>query len=153
MATSKRQGFTNQREWSQSALARAALFVVASTVALTASFLGVVGLLTGEVGGLNNRLPFYVLVMALAFVAAIVTFEEEFREASVILQFSVGVGAATFLLVTFGGEGLSFLYQNHQEVVASQLLFYITAAGLIATGIGYWALNHWSELSVGGPSL
>jgi hypothetical protein len=153
MATSKRQGIVSGRGWSRDALARAGLFVLASTVALTASFLGVVGLLTGEVTGLNNRLPLYVLVMALAFVAAIVTFEEEYREAVLVLQFSVLGAAATFLLVTFGGEGVAYLVQNSQAVVASQLLFYILAAGLIGTGIGYWTLNHWSDLSWTGPSF
>lgn len=153
MATSKRQGFSTNREWNRDTLARAAAFVVASTIALTASFLGVVGLLTGEVTGLNDRLPFYVLAMALAFVAAVVTLEEEYREATLVLQFSVIVGAVSFLLVSFGGEGVAFLLQNPQEIVASHLLFYILAAGLIATGIGYWALNHWSELSMAGPSL
>ncbi|MFC7072680.1 hypothetical protein ACFQJ7_06760 [Halovenus rubra] len=71
MATSKQQGILSGRDWSRSALVRAVLFVIASTIALTASFLGVVGLLTGEVTGLNSRLPLYVLVMALAFVTAI----------------------------------------------------------------------------------
>ena len=153
MQTRKRQWTTAHRQWSRDALARAALFVLASTVALTASFLGVVGLLSGEVTGLSTRLPFYVLTMALAFVAAIVTFEEEYREATRILVFSVVVAAVTFLLATFGGEGLTFLWQNHQEVVASQLLFYILAAGLIGTGIGYWTLHHWSELTWTGTRL
>ncbi|PSP27989.1 hypothetical protein BRC65_03620 [Halobacteriales archaeon QH_2_65_14] len=143
----------NQTQWSRNALARAGLFVVASTVALTASFLGVVGLLAGEVSGLSDRLPFYVLVMALSFVAAIITFEEEYRDAVRSLQLSVSLAAATFLLATFGGEGVAFLYQNHEEVVASQLLFYILAAGLIGTGIGYWTLHHWSELKWNGPQL
>lgn len=153
MATSNNRGFSGKRGWSRNALARAALFVVASTIALTASFLGVVGLLSGDVTGLNTRLPFYVLVMALAFVGAIVTFEERFHEAVPIIQFAGIVGGVTFLLVTFGGEGAAFLVQNHQEVVASQLLFYILAAGLIGTGLGYWTLNHWSELKLAGPHL
>lgn len=153
MATQNRQGFANSRGWSQDALARAAVFVVLSTVALTASFLGVVGLLTGEVTGLNDRLPLYVLAMALAFVAAIVTFEEEYREAVMVLQFSVVGAAVTFLVVTFGGEGVAFLLQNPQEIVASQLLFYLLAAGLIGTGIGYWTLNHWSDISSVKPGL
>ena len=153
MQTNQRQWTATHRQWNREALARAGAFVVASTVALTASFLGVVGLLTGEVTGLNTRLPFYVLVMALAFVAAVVTFEEGYREASQILLLAVLVAGVSFLLATFGGEGVAFLLQNPQEVVASQLLFYILAAGLIGTGIGYWTLNHWSELTWTGSRL
>jgi hypothetical protein len=153
METGKRQGLFAGRGWSRSALARAGLFVVVSTVALTASFLGVVGLLSGEVTGVSDRLPIYVLVMALAFVTTVVTVEEAYREAAVVLELSVVGAAVTFLLVALGGEGIVFLVRNHQAVVASQLLFYILAAGLIGTGIGYWTLNHWSELSWTQSSL
>jgi cyanate permease len=136
-----------QNQWGRNELARAGLFVVASTIALTASFLGVVGLLSGEVTGLNDRLPVYVLTMALSFVVAIVVLEEEYRQPVESLQLSAFVGSVTFLLVTFGGEGIAYLLQNSEQVVASQILFYILAAGLIATGLGYWTLNHWSELA------
>lgn len=140
-------------QWSRNALARAGAFVVVSTVALTASFLGVVGLVSAEVTGIGSRLPFYVLGMALSFVGAIVTFEEEYREAVRILQLAAVVAVSSMLLLTFGGEGIAYLLQNPEEVVASQLLFYILAAGLIGTGIGYWTLNHWSELKWRGPGI
>jgi nitrate/nitrite transporter NarK len=145
-------GMQNRR-WSRNTLARAGLFVAVSTIALTASFLGVVGLLTGRVSGLTNRLPFYVLAMAVAFVGSIVVLEEEYRRASQILQLSVIVTVVTFVLVTLGGEGVSYLVQNREEVVTSQLIFYILAAGLIGTGFCYWALQHWSELARDGTEL
>ncbi len=135
------------RRWGKATLARAGAFVAVSTVALTAAFLGIVGLLTGSVTGITERLPFYVLVTALAFVGAIVLLEESRNEALQVLVIAGVGGLFTFLLVTFGGEGVTFLLQNREEVVASQLLFYILAAGLIGTGLGYWALNHWPELS------
>ena len=153
MPTNQSQWGGTQYQWSRNALARASTFVVASTLALTASFLGVVGLLSGDVTGLGSRLPVYVLVMALAFVAAIITFEQQYHEAVQILAFSAIAGVLTFLLATFGGEGVAFLAQNHQEIVASHLLFYLVAAGLIGTGIGYWTLNHWSELRWAGSQL
>lgn len=142
-----------QNQWGRNELARAGLFVVASTVALTASFLGVVGLLTGEVTGLNDRLPVYVLAMALSFVVTIVVLEEEYRQPVESLQLSTFVGGSTFLLVTFGGEGVAYLLQNSEQVVASQILFYILAAGLIGTGLGYWTLNHWSEFAGNRASI
>ncbi len=135
------------RRWGKATLARAGVFVALSTVALTAGFLGVVGLLTGSVTGVTDRLPFYVLLTALAFVGAIILLEESRNEALQVLIIAGVGGIFTFLLVTFGGEGVMFLLQNREEVVASQLLFYILAAGLIGTGLGYWALNHWPELS------
>jgi predicted neutral ceramidase superfamily lipid hydrolase len=142
-----------QNQWGRNELARAGLFVVASTVALTASFLGVVGLLTGAVTGLNDRLPVYVLAMALSFVVVIVALEEEYREPVESLQLSASIAAVTFLLVTFGGEGIAYLLQNSEQVVASQILFYILAAGLIGTGLGYWTLNHWSEFAGNRASI
>ncbi len=110
-----------------------------STVALTASFLGIVGLRTGAVSGLTTRLRFYVLVTAIAFVGSIVIFEEEYRQGSWVLQLSVLLSATTLVLVTFGGEGMSYLY--------------ILSAGLIGTGICYWALQHRSELTRAGVKL
>jgi len=144
---------TRNRRWSRNTLAQAGLFVGASTVALTASFLGVVGLLTGGVSGLTARLPFYVLVTALAFVGAIVLLEEEYRQGARVLQLSVLVAALTFGLVTFGGEGITYLVQNQEEVITSQLIFYILAAGLIGTGVCYWALRHRAELARASTDL
>jgi hypothetical protein len=141
------------RRPSRNTLAQAGLFVGASTLALTASFLGVVGLLTGGVSGLTDRLPFYVLVTAVAFVGAIVLLEEESRQAVRVLQLSVLGAALTFGLVTFGGEGINYLYQNQEEVVTSQLIFYILAAGLIGTGVCYWALRNRSELARASSDL
>ena len=153
MTLKQEQWSIGTKQWSRNTLLQAGLFVLVSTLALTASFLGVVGLFAGDVTGWNLRLPFYVLVMALAFVGAIVAFEEGHREGRLVLQFAVGIGTVAFLLVTFGGEGVAYLLQNPQQVVSSQLLFYILAAGLIAAGMGYWTLNHWSELELAGPHL
>lgn len=127
--------------------ARAGLFVVLSTVALTASFLGVVGLFSGRVSGLTTRLPFYVLVMALCFVVAIIFFESVFRQAEQVLVTAVVIGVLSLVFVALGGEGVIYLLRNTEQVVASHLLFYILSAGLIGTGICYWALQHWTELS------
>ena len=144
---------TGTRRWNGSTVAQAGVFVVLSTGMLTASFLGIVALVTGEISGLNTRLPFYVLAMALAFVAAIVTFEEEFRDGQQILQLSVVGALATFIFVTLGGEGIAYLIEHPGEVISSDLLFYILAAGLIGTGIGYWAIQHWGELRAGQTEL
>lgn len=137
---------TTRTEWSRNTLAQAGAFVVASTLALTAAFLGIVGLLTGNVTGVTTRLPVYVLLTAIAFVAAIVTFETEFRDGERILILAAATAAGVLVLVTFGGEGLTYLVQHSEEIVASHLLFYLVSAALIATGLGYWFLQHWHEL-------
>jgi len=146
-------GMATSGRWDSGALARAGLFLVVSTLALTASFLGVVSVLTGGVTGGADRLPFYVLTMALAFVVAVVVFEDEFHDGRQILQLAVGAAVATFLLVTMGGEGVAFTVQHTDQVLSSQLLFYFLAAGLIGTGLGYWGLRHWEEVTGPGRGL
>jgi len=135
----------NQR-WSQTDVLQAGGFVVVSTLVLTASFLGIVGLVTGQVTGLDTRLPFYVPAMAVAFVGAVFVFDGEFRDGLRILQSAVLGAVVVFVLALFGGEGIAYAARNPGRVVASDLLFYILAAGLIGTGLGYWALEHWREV-------
>ena len=135
-----------RRQWSQGQMAQAGLFLAVSTLALTASFLGVVALLTGGVTGLERRLPVYVLAMAVAFVAAIVVLETEYVDGTRILKVAGGGGVATLVLVTLGGEGVAYVVQRPNQVLSSQLLFYILAAGLIGTGLGYWVINHWGDV-------
>ena len=52
------------------------------------------------------------------------------------------------IVLTLGGEGLLHAVRNPGALVTSHLLFYFLAAGMIATGFGYWAINHWQELSI-----
>lgn len=125
----------------------AGVLFMMSTLLLTASFLGVVALTTGSVIGSAVRLPFYVLTMAVAFVGAIIMFEDELHDGMQILQLAALTGAATFFLVMLGGEGVAFVVQRPGQVLSSQLLFYFLAAGLIGSGLGYWGLYHWSEVT------
>lgn len=129
-------------------LVQAGVFIALSTLALTASFLGLVGLLTGSVTGIENRLPYYVLGLALAFVGAIVAFEREYHDGSVVIRLAAIAAACTFLLVVLAGEGVAFLVQQPETVVSSQSLFYFLAAGLIGTGLGYVGMRHWEDLGV-----
>jgi len=152
MPTSQPQWGTRHDPSSRRELARVGAFVAGSTVALTASTLGAVGLLTGGVTGLGGRLPLYVLATALAFVAAVVTFEESSRRADRVIALSAATASAVFVFVTFGGEGVAYVLQN-PGTVGSALLFYVLAVGLVGTGVGYWILNHWSELTWSGSRL
>ena len=134
-------------------IAQAGLFVVVTTLALTAAFLGFVALVTASVTGLEDRLPYYVLALALAFVGGIVTFEEEFRHGQRILRIAGLAAFTTFLLVGLAGEGVAYLVQRSGQLLSSQLLFYFLAAGLIGTGLAYMGLRHWDDLSGSGEGL
>lgn len=138
---------TGRRRWSRESVLQGGLLLVASTIALTASFLGVVGLVTGSVTGLTDRLPFYVLAMAIAFVLSVVFLEDKLRDGQQILQGALVLTACAFLIVTLGGEGVAYTIQRPGDVLTSHLLFYLLAAGLIGSGLGYWALNHWEDIT------
>lgn len=135
----------------RSVLAQAVLFVVASTLALTGSFLGVVALVTGEAAGIEGRLPFYVLALGIAFVGSVVAFEGEFVAGRDVLEAAVLTSVGAFVLVFLGGEGIAYAVAQPDRVVSSQLLFYLLSAGLIGTGVAYWGLNHWGDGPGGRP--
>lgn len=121
--------------------------VVLSTLALTASFVGLLALLTGEAADLGARLPLYVLVMAVVFVAAIVFSELRARDGRVVLLSAGAVAIGSLVLVTLAGEGIVYAAREPDAVIASTLVFYFLAAGLIATGLGYWGARHWREFA------
>ncbi|MEF8812242.1 MAG: hypothetical protein V5A55_00245 [Halovenus sp.] len=58
----------NQR-WSQADVLQAGGFVIVSTLVLTASFLGIVGLVTG----LDTRLPFYARSVGMSSTSSLAT--------------------------------------------------------------------------------
>lgn len=126
---------------------RLALLVLGSTLALTASFVGLLALVSGRAAGIGGRLPVYVFVMAVAFVAAVVRLELAGFDGTRIIAAAGGVGALALLLVSLAGEGLVYAVRNPERVIVSELVFYFLAAGLIATGLGYWGLNHWREFA------
>ncbi len=136
---------TRRRHRSREVVVQAALFVVVCTLALTASFLGLVGLVTAAVDGISNRFPFYVLAMAIAFVGSILTLEGEFDSGRDVLEVAALVAVVTCIVVTLSGEGVAYSLQRPDEVFSSQFVFYFLAAGLMGTGLGYWGLHHWEE--------
>jgi len=129
-------------------LVRAGALVVACTFLLTASFVGLVALLSGQAPGIGSRVPLYVLGMAGTFVAVILVLEAQRVDGETVLASAGGLAFTTFLATTLSGEGIVFALRNPGVVVGSQFLFYFLAAGMIGTGLGYWAVNHWQELPV-----
>lgn len=136
------------RRFDREALGRAGALVACCTLALTASFVGLVALVSGQAVGAGDRLPFYVLTMAAAFVVAIVLFETFGHDGRTVLASAVGVAVATLLLVGLGSEGFIHAVRHPQQVIASHLVFYFLAAAMLATGFGFWAVQHWQELRV-----
>jgi len=125
---------------------RLAVAVLACTVVLTAMFVGVLSLSTGGVPGLGERLPFYVLAMGLIFVAAIVALDGKLGNPLATLKYAVAAGAFGFAGIVLSGEGVTHVLSNSRELLTSQLLFYFVAAGLVGTGLAYWAMRNWRDV-------
>ena len=128
-------------------LPRAALLVAISTGIVTAAFVGVVALLSGQVVDLTDRLPLYVLVMAVVFVAFVFLIDARGSDGGTVIVSSIGVSLLGFLVVLLAGEGLVFLVRRPGELLASQLIVYLLSAGLVCTGLAYWGLRHWREFA------
>ena len=126
-------------------LPRAAVLVTLATGVVTASFVGIVALLSGDVGDLTDRLPFYVLVMAVVFVVFVFLIDSRGSDGGTVIVSSFGVSMLGFLVVLLSGEGVLYLVREPGELLASQLIVYLLSAGLVCTGLAYWGLRHWRE--------
>lgn len=144
---------STRREPDRSVYGRLAGLVVACTAVLTLSFVGLVSLATGDAGNVGGRVPFYVLGTALAFVATILVVDGPRRDGRAVLIVAGAVAGASFVLLSLGVEGLRYAVNNPETVLVSRSGLYLVAAGLIGTGVGYWALRHWRELAATVRSL
>ncbi|MBP1987073.1 hypothetical protein [Halolamina salifodinae] len=131
-------------------LGRLGVLVGASTLSLTASFVGVVALASGEARGTTARIPVYVTATAVVFVAGVVLFEESRHRGRSALIGSTLVAAATLFVAGFGGEGVVYALSNPAAVFEVQLLGYLVSAALLGTGVGYWTWRNWELLRVAG---
>lgn len=130
---------------------RLGLVVLASTLVLTAAFVGVLALVGGGNDGFGGRLPAYVLVMAVAFVGFVVLAEQRGGSRSLdgrrVIVTAGGFALSILVTVALSGEGIVYVVRNPDGVVASEVFLYFLAAGLIGTGLGYWGLRHWREFA------
>lgn len=131
----------------QNATLRVWGLILASTVVLTVSFIGVVAFVTGFVSTIERRLSIYVLITAIIFVIVLISLEDEDAPGWPVIVTSVTIAVLGFLLVTLSGEGLRYAMANPAELVSSQLVFYFVAAALFCSGVGFWALHHWREFT------
>ena len=132
-------------------LPRALALIGVSTFVLTASFVGILALFSGTATAIGNRVPFYLIVMGLAFVGTILLLEEHGTEGRVIIVTAAVTSAVTFVGTTLTAEGVLYAARFPEQVFVSRLVYYFIAAALIGTGIGYWGVNHWREFT-GGTS-
>lgn len=133
--------------------ARISVVMAACTLILTFSFLGILALVSGEVESPTARLPWYLVLGAIAFVAGIVILEGYGASGSEIIITSVVVAFWTFVFSSLTVEGVIYTITHPEEVFVSQLVLYFLAAGLLGTGIAYWGLNHWREFTGQARSL
>lgn len=129
---------------------RVGAIIAFCTVLLTASFVGVLALVSGDIQNYQARVPYYILVGALTFVGTIVLLEEHGTHGRVIFSTAIVTTVIVLIIVTLAVEGAIFTIEDPEAVFVSQLVIYLLAAGLIGTGIGYWGLNHWREFT-GNP--
>ena len=123
-------------------LARAGPLIGVCTVALTAAFVGVIGLASGATGGVVGRLPLYVLASAVLFVATLLAAEDSRNGGVTTLTRAATVGVGGFLLLGLGAEGIVYAVTHPDAVVASHLFVYLLSAVIIASGLGYWAVRN-----------
>lgn len=129
----------------RSFLTRALLLIGVSTFVLTASFVGILAILSGSSTGLSDRVPFYLIVLGLAFVGTILLLEEHGTEGTVIIVTAAVTSLITFVSTALTVEGLLYAVRFPENVFVSQLVYYFIAAALLGTGIGYWGIRHWRE--------
>lgn len=124
------------------------LLIAACTLALSATFVGAVAVVTGAIDGAAGRAPYYLLAAAMAFVGAVFAFSGEDAPARTVLVGAVGVALACFVVVALGGEGVVWAVTDPGSVFGSQLIVHLVSAALIGTGLTVWLLNYWRELAV-----
>lgn len=129
------------------AFARTGPVIVVCTLALTATFVGVVGLVSGKAGGVVARFPLYVLAGAVVFVGALLVLEQSRHDGRTVLAGAALVGAVGFVLASLGTEGIVYALTYPDDVVASHLFVYLLSAAIIASGLGYWSVRNWRGVS------
>ncbi|MFB6219216.1 MAG: hypothetical protein ABEH77_08600 [Halobacteriaceae archaeon] len=127
--------------------ARVGGLIVVTTAGLTVVLLGLLAFATGDTAGIADRLPFYVLGAAGTFVAAVVGLEGRRLDPRQVIATAAAVGVAALVVLSLGGEGLVYAARHPEQALASERILYLLAAGLTATGLGYWVFNHWRALA------
>jgi len=113
------------------------------TALLTASLLGVVGLVSGTVVGLFARLPLYVLGGSVSFVVVLFVLNRGTRDVRATLARAVGAALATVVLGLLGAEGVVYALTDPGSAVLSHLFVYLLSTALVVAGLGCWSVRNW----------
>lgn len=118
--------------------------IAASTLVVTSSLVGVLALTEGLVPDAGGRIPYYVLAAAVVFVALLVMLELELEDGARIITVSGVVALVSLVVISLSAEGILFGIDSPQ-ILFSNVLPYLLAAGLISTGLIIWGVRHWRE--------
>jgi len=128
-------------------VARTAALAAASTIVITASFIGVLALLEGEFSTLDSRIPWYLVATSLIFLSTIFLLEEHGADGVEIIAITAVVTIMGFIMIVLAVEGVNYARTNPGDVFVDKLVLYFLAAGMFGTGIGYWGIKHWREFT------
>ena len=120
--------------------------VIGSSFVLTAAFVGLVAILSRETSGIEGRVPFYVLAMAIAFLIALWKLDERDRDGLTILIATSGIAIVSGFVFAIAMEGVVHAIREPSDVL-SQVIVYFVAAAIVCTGLGIWGLRHWREFT------
>ncbi|WP_248516179.1 hypothetical protein [Salinarchaeum laminariae] len=127
--------------------ARTAALAAASTIVITASFIGVLALLEGEFSTLDSRIPWYLVATSLIFLSTIFLLEEHGADGIEIIAITGVVTVLGFIMIVLAVEGVNYARTHPEDVFVDRLVLYFLAAGMFGTGIGYWGIKHWREFT------
>ncbi|MFW6382454.1 MAG: hypothetical protein ACOCZD_00265 [Haloferacaceae archaeon] len=126
---------------------RTGVLAAVSTLIMTASFIGILAVTESQLAGIATRTPWYLVFAALVFTVTVVFLERNDVVGRVIIGTALALAVVSFALSMLTTEGVIYTVRNPEEVFVSQLVLYFLAAGLLGTGFGYWAINHWREFT------
>lgn len=126
---------------------RIVVLIAVSTIFLTASFIGIVSFLSGDITDISTRLPWYLVIGGLSFVGSIILLEAQGSDGRTIIVTSLTIMIVMFFLTVLAFEGILFTIEKPGVVFNTQLILYFFSAALFAVGIGYWGLKHWREFT------
>ena len=126
-------------------VATAVGLIALSTLVIASSMLGAIAIVTGQAVGFAGRVPFYVLGTAAVFTAVVVVLEMRIDDGFTILTTGLAVAGVALLAIGLGSEGLRYVVMAQRLQVTD--LVYLLAAGLISTGVIFWAVRHWREFA------
>jgi len=118
-----------------------------SSLLITVCLFGLVSLLMGPQDGLFSRMPLYVFGTSISFVVAIISYDGLLKTGRSSIRSAFIVGFITFIFLALFGEGIISILMNYSLVLTTKNLFYLPSMGIFLTGIGYWIIQHKSDLT------